>query len=467
MRFHGKRLLGVALAICPALLCSLAFAGPAAAGTFTRAFTDDVFGQGPVPAWVHRTERSGAKMVLIDSTWGDVEPSSGHFSWTNLDGIVRQFEGTPVQVAVLISGAPGWAEAPGGPAAFESDGAWKPNVTAFGQLARALAQHYSGSTPDPLHLGRMLPRVRYYQAWAEANFSVHLAPQWSRINGHWVNTGADMYRGLLNAFYGGVKSVHSDNQVITTGLGPYGDPSPGSCRNETVGVGPGCRAEPLSFARAMLCLNAKNRPLPCSNPARFDDYAMDPYDVGSPTTHAATANDISLPDLHRLTAVVHKAAKVGHAPGGRKHLWVTEFSYESNPPNRFAVSLRKQARWLEQSFYIMWKEGTQVAVWYLIRDQAAKYSPNAYFSGIYTFSGRAKPAAEAYRFPFVVTAGKAWGISPRGGSLKIERKHGGAWRTLSSVHVRAGAVFTRSVSKTLHGYFRGVVGPEASLAWKG
>jgi hypothetical protein len=426
----------------------------------TRAFTDDVYGNSPDPAWIHRTVASGAKLVLLDRSWGNLEPSQGHFNWVDTDAIVRRFEGTRVQVALLISGAPTWAEGPGAPAAFYRDGSWKPNATDFGQLAAAVAQHYSGSTPDPLHPGQRIPRIRSYQAWAEANFSIHLAPQWTKEGGRWVNTGADMYRSMLNAFSAGVKSVHPNNQVITTGLGPYGDPQPGTCRNATIGVGPGCRTEPLSFARELLCLNAA-----CANPPRFDDYAVDPYDVGSPTTHAGVANDISLPDLHKLTAVVRKAVRAGHAPGGPKHLWVTEFSYESKPPNPYALSLAKQARWLEQSFYIMWQQHVQVAVWYLLRDQAPKYNPNLYFSGIYTFSGKAKPAAKAYRFPFVVSSGRVWGISPSSGRLKIERKHGGSWRRLATVHATAGGVFTRRISKSLRGKFRGVVGSTTSLTW--
>jgi hypothetical protein len=444
------------------LLCSLTMAAPSRGASLARAFTDDVYGQVASPVWIQRTKASGAKLVLLDRTWTNLEPTAGHFSWADTDAIVRKFEGTGIQVALLISGAPRWAEAPGGPAAFYKDGSWKPNVTAFGHLAQAVAQHYSGSTPDPLDSGRMIPRIRYYQAWAEANFSIHLAPQWSKEGGRWVNTGADMYRSLLNAFYAGVKGVHSDNQVITTGFGPYGDPQPGTCGKATLGVGPGCRAEPLSFAREMLCLNAA-----CANPAKFNDYAMDPYDVGSPTTHAGVANDISLPDLHKLTAVVRKAVRAGRAPGGPKHLWVTEFSYESRPPNPYAVSLAKQARWLEQSFYIMWKQGVRVAVWYLLRDQAPKYTPNSYFSGICWYAGKAKPAAQAYRFPFVVSGRTVWGISPRTGTLKIERKRGGHWATLARVHVASGAVFTHRVRKSVRGNFRGVVGSESSLVWSG
>jgi hypothetical protein len=194
---------------------------------------------------------------------------------------------------------------------------------------------------------------------------------------------------------------------------------------------------------------------------------MDPYDVGSPTTRAGVANDISLPDLHKLTTVVRKAVRAGRAIGGPKQLWVTEFSYESKPPNPYALSLKKQARWLEESFYIMWKQGVRVAVWYLIRDQSENYDPNFYYSGIYTFAGKKKPAAQAFRFPFVVMNGKVWGISPRTGTLKIQHKTGRSWKTLKRVHVHAGAVFTRRISRSLHGKFRGVVGPEASVVWAG
>jgi hypothetical protein len=446
----------------------------------TRAFTDDVWFDGP--SWTARTVITGARLVLLEVDWASVapdppapgvdptSPNDPQYKFAYIDAVLRQFAGTGIQAAFLVSDAPTWAETAGGPSALEAAGAWKPDPTAFGQLATALARRYSGSFPDPLKPGQALPRVRYYQAWAEANINVHLSPQWILSNGQWVQTGPLIYRSLLNSFYAGIKSVHPDNVVLTSGFGPFGD-LPGACDNAQAGNG--CRMPPAKFLRTLLCVQGSAlTPTACPNPAHFDALAMDPYEVGPPTRPAANADDATAPDLGHLMTIINKARKLGRAlPRASKQLWVTEFSYDSSPPNPTAVSTATQARWLEQSFYVFWNEGVSTVVWYLLRDQAGTDYSTSYFSGVYFYNGTPKPSFEAYRFPFVVMpAGKkarAWGISPRTGSVTVQRQKGATWKTLFHVKVAAGRVFVRNISPRLHGNFRAIVGGESSLIWKG
>lgn len=483
----GRNLRRFVTAFAISIAAVLALGATAAgAAQLTRAFTDDVWFTQPTSQaaqqWVQRTQATNAKLVLLEVDWTSIEPtapppgidptdpSGPQFNFGYLDSRVRQFTATGLTVAFLVTNAPRWAEAPGGPANFEAAGSWEPNATAFGQAATALARRYSGSYPDPLSPGQPLPRVRYFQAWGEANFSIHLAPQWTRKGSVWTPTGPALYRGLLNAFYAGVKSVHADDVVITTGFGPYGD-SPGGCVGSQ-GVGAGCRMHPALFARELLCLHGERlRPESCPSPAHFDVMAIDPYQVSSPTTRAYNIDDVSSPDLGKLTRVLKRAVSLRRAvPHRHKPLWVTEFSYDSNPPNPGAVSLATQARWLEEAFYLFWKQGVSTVVWYLLRDQAPSFQLNDYYSGVYYYSGKAKPAAEAFRFPFVVwtTGSRAtvWGIAPQSGALSVQRKQGRGWRTLLKLHVSAGAVFVRTISPKLRGSFRAVVAGESSLAWR-
>jgi hypothetical protein len=271
---------------------------PAADATqqLTRAFTDDVWFSNGGNAWVPRTASAGARRVLFEIDWAQVEarqpqagtdptsPSGTQYNFAYVDAILREFAGSGIAPAFLVSNAPRWAETPGGPANLEAAGAWRPNPIAYGQLATALGRRYSGTYPDPLHPGQTLPRVRYFQAWAEANLDVHLAPQWVRSGGSWVPAAPAIYRDLLNAFYTGIKRAHSDNVVITAGVGPYGDP-PG-----------GARIPPAQFVREVLCLYGRGlSPESCPNPAHFDALAIDPYEVGAPTTHAQNPDDVSAP----------------------------------------------------------------------------------------------------------------------------------------------------------------------------
>jgi hypothetical protein len=291
---------------------------------------------------------------------------------------------------------------------------------------------------------------------------VHLAPQWVKRGRRWTYAAPAIYGRLLNAFYAGVKRVHRDNVVVTAGFAPYGEPI-GRDRIDAA------RTPPAAFLRELLCLSGRSalRPHRCSNPAHFDAYAIDPYETGPPTTHAIPPDDVTAPDLGRLTRIVRKAVRVGTAlPNAHKRLWVTEFSYDSNPPNPTAVSLATQAKWLEEAFYIFWRQGTSTVVWYLVRDQAGHHYATSYFSGVYFRDGRPKPSFTAFRFPFVVMGSTAWGIAPQSGTLAVQRLQGGSWRTLFQLHVAAGAVFSQHVSPRLRGKFRALVDGQQSLVWK-
>jgi hypothetical protein len=460
------------------VVCAAA-ASARAAAPLTRGFADDVWFDGIGPHWIPLTVSTGAKVALLEIDWLSVEPhaptagqvptspSDPAYNFGYVDSVVKEFAGTGISPAFLVTDAPSWAEAPGGPASLEADGAWKPNAAALGQFATALARRYSGSFPDPAKPKVKLPRVRYYQAWAEANINIHLSPQWTRVNGHYVAASPGIYRGLLNAFYAGIKKANRSDVVIASGLGPFGDP-PGPCVSQQAGNG--CRIPPAQFMRGLLCQDTALHKLPCPTPATFDAIAIDPYEVSAPTTAAANRDDVSAPDLGKLTRIVNAAVSAGTAlPRAHKQLWVTEFSYDSNPPNPTAVSLATQARWLEQSFYIFWSEGVNAVMWYLMRDQTAKFKPVDYYSGIYTFSGRKKPSFEAYRFPLVVSplngSARVWGIAPRTGTVTVELRQGRSWRTLFHLRVRAGAVFVHGYQAQHGQSFRAVIGPEASLVW--
>jgi hypothetical protein len=256
--------------------------------------------------------------------------------------------------------------------------------------------------------------------------------------------------------------VHRDNVVVTAGTGPFGDPVRG-----------GQRMPPAMFVRELLCLHgqALHRE-PCPNPAHFDALAHHPYEVASPATKALNPDDVSAPDLGKLTHPVEVAVRSGRAlPRSRKALWVTEFSYDSNPPNPQAVSVATQARWLEESFYVFWRQGANAVVWYLIRDQAPipDYA-SAYESGVYYRDGGPKPSLEAFRFPFVVEPQRrgslAWGRAPAAGTVLLERLRGSSWVVLARIRVAAGGVFTRSLKGRGPARYRAVLGAETSLVWR-
>jgi hypothetical protein len=474
------RRLWASLLIASLLTVAGVLAPAAHASTFTRGFVDDVWFDPPADGlsqqtWITKTKATGAKIVQIEVDWPSVEPTApaagvspsnpagAQFSFSDLDSRVEEIVSSGLTPVFLVTDAPRWAEANGGTATEYATGSYEPNAAAYGALGQALAQRYSGSYPNPLVPGTSLPRVRYMQAWAEANTNFHLAPQWTKIKGKTVNTGAIIYRGMLNAFYAGVKAGDPSTQVISTGMEGYGDaPFTGLQRTH-----------PVTFLENVLCMNANLKRLKCAGgPAHFDIIAADPYEAFAPTTHAVNKYDASAPDLARLTKVVRKGVSSGALlPHKTKPLWVTEFGYDSKPPNPSAVSTATQAKWLEQGFYIFWHEGVSVAMWYLVRDQTPPYNEN-YFSGVYFRNGTPKPSYTAYSFPFVIMAttngkaAQAWGIAPVGGTVKVQFKSSHGWKTIKTVHAGAGAVFDFTSAALVHGHYRAMVAGQTSLVWK-
>src|SRR5213075_986822 len=90
---------------------------------------------------------------------------------------------------------------------------------------------------------------------------------------------------------------------------------------------------PLSFMRRLLCLSRALRPT-CGFRVRFDVWSTHPYTSGGPTHHAIKPNDVSLGDLPKMRAVLDAAVRAHHIlSSGRPEFWVTEFSWDSKPPD--------------------------------------------------------------------------------------------------------------------------------------
>jgi hypothetical protein len=446
-------------------------AGTALPGTFTTGIADTVYYQPQTGnAWLGRTVASGARLILLWVDWADVspqqppagtdpsDPANPAYDWGTLDATVQAATERGLTVVLSITNAPPWAEGPDRPA-NAAPGTWRPDATALGAFAQAVARRYSGSF-DP-GVG-VLPRVRYFQAWTEPNLPNNLTPQWARVAGQWVAESPIVYRGLLNAIYAAVKAVHSSNAVITAGTAPYGD-GPG-----------GLRVRPALFVRDLLCLNGKLAPKPCPSPAHFDILAHDPYSFAGPLRRAYWADDVSLPDMWKLTRIVAAADRTGRAlPRIHHPVWVTEFGWNSSPPTPGGVPVMARARWIDEAFYELWRQGIGTATWYLIVDQSPAMSHTATWqTGLYYLDGRRKPGFEAFRFPFVVSpAGRGraqvWAVSPDPGTVRVQVLERGRWATVLRVRARAHGVLDRTIAIYGRPLMRASIGSDVSLGWRG
>ena len=451
----------------------LTLAAPAGAGAAQRGlalgFLDGVFGaDAPERSiWLARAADSGSDILRVDIGWvagtkpaDPRNPADPAYRFQRADAAIADATSRGMRVLASFTGAPPWAEGPGRPASAET-GSWKPDPAALEGYGAAVATRYSGTYPDPVRPGRMLPRVTAFQPWNEPNLDKYLAPQWV---GRRTFAPAH-YRRMLTAFYRGVKSIRTSALVVTGGTAPFGDPFVG-----------GHRIMPARFVRELLCLRRARerlvRTASCPSPARFDVLAHHPYSVGAPTRKALNPDDVSIPDIVKLTRALRAAERTGGAlPRKRHRMWVTEVSYDSSPPDPFGVPAASHARFLEQAFYLLWKQGVDTITWYQIRDQLPLPSYAASVqSGIYFADGRPKPAQRAFRFPLVAErAGRArlrvWGRAPVAGSVRIERRAGSRWRRVRTVRATRHGTFLLTIAARGRTSVRARVGGETSLAW--
>jgi hypothetical protein len=405
-------------------------------------------------------------MVRVTVPWATVaptrptdaqasDPSWAGYGWQAVDDQVRALVAHGITPLLMIYGAPSWAQDVGRPVGASAV-AWKPEAAAYGRFAAAVARRYAGTFPDPHDPSRTLPRLKEFQLWNEPNLDLHLAPQWE--NGR--PFAPVRFREMVNAGYAAIKAVQPAATVVTAGLAPFGD----------YGTTSGHRIPPVAFLRSMLCLDAKLHRA-CGASTRFDVLSQHPYGIRAPSSKALNVDDVTIPDLGKLTTVLRAARKAGTVGPSTPGLWVTEVSYDSSPPDPDGVPTGRLTRWTAELLWRLWDQGVSTVLWFQIRDQAPTPSYAAtYQSGLYTNDGERKPSAQAYRFPLVVTGRtsktlKVWLRSPRAGTAKVQVRRRGRWRTVQSVRVSASGVRTLSVPRARTTSVRAVLGGDASPAW--
>jgi hypothetical protein len=394
--------------------------------------------------------------VAGNTPFGLSNQADPHYKWTLIDQSVRRAAARNLQVVLDLSAAPNWAEGPGIPPASDPNvgkGAWEPNATLFGQFAHAVAERYSGGTPDPLHAGLALPRVKYYEMWNEPNLGGYIAGP---------NKPAQ-FRNLVNAGYSGIKSVHSDNFAILGGLAPI---SP-------VGI---YSWHPLSFIRQVLCVRQGRKHYVRVNhcpKTNFDAAGVHPYALAAtPTKPANNHNDILIHDVYKLTNVVRGAERAHTVNRERHQIWNTEWSWFTNPPQaQYGDPQPAAARYVAYSMYEEWKASVSVVIWQVLADVVGGPNPGG---GLETAAGAPKMTMSAFGFPFIASVGKhhkgyAWGRAPVHGRVTVlvsRQAKGGQWHQVAKVHSDGYGVFQAHFKAHGNGTYRAqVAGGGSSLPY--
>jgi hypothetical protein len=185
--------------------------------------------------------------------------------------------------------------------------------------------------------------------------------------------------------------------------------------------------------------------------ARLDAYAQNPYPVGrgETPTHSAcsTCGYFTMANLSTIRADVTRYF-------GAKPLWLTEYGYQTNPPDRLlGVSYAQQAAYLGEAGFRVWEQsGVTVLIHFLIRDEPTL---GGWQSGLFTAGGTAKPSYHAFALPLAQVArhgagATLWGqVRPGAGTRAyvIQRAVGNAWHAVGGTAETDGSgTFTRRVT---------------------
>src|SRR3954469_8940678 len=391
--------------------------------------------------------KAGATAIKIPLFWDTIAPATrpSHFrpadplepayDWQGLDTEVRNVRSHGLEPFVYIAGPPSWA-------IRKLDGFPRVDPEQYRLFVLAAVRRYSGRTQG-------LPRVRYWEAWNEPN----------KVPGReFKPAAAGWYREIVNAFAASAHTV-SGNAVIAGGLAPFGIST---------------AVAPLAFMRSLLCVSSGRRPhATCSAKVHFDIWSTDPYSAGGPTHQAYRRNDVSVGDLPEMKDVLDAGVRIGHVVSAQPmRFWVTEFSWDSSPPDPKGVPVALEGRWVAEALYRIWSAGVSLVTWFTLRDQPVRTSPyqsGLYFRGPSLARDRPKPALTAFRFPFVAfpRAKKVfvWARTPsgRGATIVVEQRSSSGWRRVGVLHANRVGIGSATLPARGRGPLRGRIANDASL----
>jgi hypothetical protein len=330
-----------------------AFATPGhAASGIKYGIQDDAwleFGQGTLNQRLATFKRLGVPLVRFTVHWNVVakrrpadpaSPRDRAYDWRRPDRLLRGLRRYGLTPVVTLLGTPAWANGGRGPNFAP------PRPRDFRAFARAVATRY--------------PWVRYWLIWNEPNKPLWLRP-----------TKAAIYvQHLLNPGYEAIHSVLPHAQVAGGVTAPRG------------GLG---GVAPVPWLHGMALAHAK-----------LDAYAHNPYPLRpgeTPSSHGCRfCPTITMATLPKLLILVRRYF-------GPKPVWLTEYGYQTNPPDQFlGVSPRKQATLLSLADMRVWRLArVTMLIQYLYRDEPQL---SRFQTGLVYIDDRAKPSLNGFRLPF-------------------------------------------------------------------
>lgn len=422
------------LTITIAMLVAAACAAPAADASSRQLLImqDDSQLRSAPTATLDEFDSLGADVVKVNLYWDGVAPGGrkkpagfngsdpSGYTWDFYVAIDQAIRNRGMRPYFSLGGrAPAWATKRRG-----RRGTYRPSAKEFRLFAQAA--------------GSQFPSVDIWSIWNEANLYSWLSPQ--RVRRVPVSPG--IYRGLYLAGHRGLEAGgHGDDTILFGELMPRGGTDSRKVR-------------PLEFLREMVCLDRNYRQYRgsaarkrgCRRVGRIptSGLAYHPYTLANGPDVNEGADEAAIGQLSRVRRTLDALARRGKLPR-RLPIWITEFGYQTRPPDPNATRLRRAPALMDLSEWIAFRD-RRVASYsqYQLRDD------DFWQSGLRFADGDAKPGVyAAFSLPVFVRSlgGNAvevfgGGRGASGAAAQVESKPpGGSYRSLGSAAVNSSGYF--------------------------
>ena len=405
MKTTGGRVGVVALLL--AVAACIAVSAAHASSNIRYGIQDDAwleFGPGTLNQRLATFKRLGVPLVRFTLHWNQIAPRRPNdptsprdraYDWHRADRVLRGLRRFGLTPVVTLVGTPAWAN--GGRAPNFAP----PRPRDFRRFARAVAARY--------------PWVRYWLIWNEPNKRLWLRP-----------TRAAIYvQHLLNPGYEGIHSVLPHALVGGGVTAPRG------------GAG---GIAPVVWLHGMAAAHAK-----------LDAYAHHPYPLRPNETPSSggckNCPSITMATIPKLLILVRRYF-------GPKPVWLTEYGYQTNPPDTFlGVSPQRQATLLSLAAMRAWRlSRVTMLIQYLYRDEVVL---SRFQTGLVFADNRPKPSLQGFKLPFAemeragfrtVVWGQIRGGRPGPKPYRLEVLHRNVWKAVGRDRLtnKAG-VFIRTI----------------------
>jgi hypothetical protein len=366
-----------------------------------------------------KTDRRGKKRPKFKADQPGTYPKG---NWDKYDRLVRAGKSLGIGIYFNVTGpGPSWAHKKPPKKLASLAATYKPKPREFFKFVKAVGKRYDGTYRDENDANVLLPKVSFWAIYNEPNQGGWLTPQYEKRGSAVVPWAPVMYRELY--YYGRAalqQTGHGSDIILAGETAPLGSGQ----------QNPKSAIRPKKFIRELFCLNASGKKytgaaaakrqcktLQKIGPWNYTAWGHHPYtkDI-PPLVRDKNKDSITMANVAELAALLNQVgAATGSVSATRNLTMMTEFGYESEPPDPFSgVPLDKQAEYINVGDYIAYKDPTVIAnTQFQLRDvdpvkgkkKTSKQAWFTYQSGLLFNDGRPKPAATAYVLPLVV-AGK-------------------------------------------------------------